>query len=307
MAASLNPTTINSVAQRAAGGPGIDYNQVSHAAGTDSGSAGGSSGSSSSGFNSIDQQLSQLDQQWQQSQAHLNQIRNSGGMGQTVGDAAYQNAYNQYQQQRQQLLNQGQQAGMSQFNQMTQDVSGQLAQVAQNPDQNLANNYYEQAAAPIDTNFYNQANSVSAYLSRQGLGSSGMNLASHSGLEQNRSALEGQAKLQATNMAIEKQRQELLDKFSTQAMAMQPNLQKYGIDTSYAIAQMQVQAQLQILQQQLDAQSSAGLGQLTGQLGGSLLGNSSLFNGSGGAAAAAGTTSGVGPIPASEAPMLIAG
>jgi hypothetical protein len=125
---------------------------------------------------------------------------------------------------------------------------------------------YREADASIQSQFYQQADSTAAYLARQGLGSSGINVAASNALSNNKSALEGQAKLKATDLAIEKERQRILDAFSTKAMGLQPELQNKGINVSQTIAQMQLDAQLKMFQEQMDAQNASGWGQLAGSI-----------------------------------------
>jgi hypothetical protein len=136
--------------------------------------------------------------------------------------------------------------------------------------------YYEEQKQPIESNFFNSANQVSSYLARQGLGSSGMNLGAHAQLENNRSALEAQAQRTAIDSAIQKEREGLLGKFQMNMGGLQPELQKYGIDTSRIIAQMQMQMQMEMLQKEMDAQRSAGVGSLIGGGAGLFLGGSPM-------------------------------
>lgn len=143
----------------------------------------------------------------------------------------------------------------------------ELQNLTANPDD--VNRYYKEADAPIQSQFYDQAGNVASYLARQGLGSSaGINVAASQQLSNNKAALESQARLQATNKALELGRQKLLDAFSVNAMGLQPGLQKYGIDVGATIAQLQLQAQMKMFQEQMDAQNQAGWGNLLGSLGG---------------------------------------
>jgi hypothetical protein len=146
------------------------------------------------------------------------------------------------------------QGKIDEFYKKTQDLSKQYD----------PNRLYEEMKAPIESNFYQGANQVSSYLARQGLGSSGMNLAGHAQLEQNRSALESQAQKQAIDQSIQGQ-------LSTELAGLGPELQKYGIDTSQIIAQMQTNAMMEMMNQQMQASMFGGLGSLVGQLGGAAI------------------------------------
>jgi hypothetical protein len=153
------------------------------------------------------------------------------------------------------------------FYNLSKQAGQDLRNVTANPDD--INRYFKEADAPIQSQFYDQAGQVAAYLARQGMGSSaGVNVAASQQLSNNKAALESQARLQATNKALELNRQKILDQFSVNAMGLQPGLQKYGIDTNATLAQLTLQAQMQMFKEQMDAQSSAGWGNLIGQLGG---------------------------------------
>jgi hypothetical protein len=146
-------------------------------------------------------------------------------------------------------------------NQTSQD----LANVPKNVDQGLVSNYFAQEDAPIQSQYFQQGDQVANYLSRQGMGSSqGVNVAASQGLSNNKAALEGQARLKATDLAMEKQRQSILDAFSAKAMGIQPELQNKGIDVNAFLQQMQLDNQMKMFQEQMDANSSAGWGQLAG-------------------------------------------
>jgi hypothetical protein len=145
-----------------------------------------------------------------------------------------------------------------QFDYMSGQVAKQLA--AGGYDPKTAGDYYKQADAPIQSDFFNQSQSTASYLARQGLGSSGINVASSQVLTNNKAALESQARLKSTDTARELKRRELLDAFSTSAMGLQPMLQNKGIDVGLRIAQMQLQAQEDALSQQ----AASGWGQLIG-------------------------------------------
>jgi hypothetical protein len=143
-------------------------------------------------------------------------------------------------------------------------LQGQLDQFY-NDTQDLSKQYdperlYSEYKAPIEENFYKGADQLSSYMARQGLGSSGMNLAGHAQLENNRSAMESQAQKMAIDQSIQGQ-------LSTKMAGLAPELQKYGIDTSKVIAQMQTNAMMEMLQQQMQAGMMGGLGQLAGTLG----------------------------------------
>lgn len=155
-------------------------------------------------------------------------------------------------------------AALSEFEGLSRDYAGRMADIAKNPDQEMADRYFGQLNQPIQTEFAQGANQVSQYLSRQGLGSSGINVAAHSGLASNAAALESQAKKQALDMAVENERRGLLDAFSTRATALSPRLQKYGIDVSKVIAQMNMEAQMKMLSEQMNAQMFSGLGNIAG-------------------------------------------
>lgn len=150
------------------------------------------------------------------------------------------------------------------FDKYAQGISAQLQSGGYNQGQ--ANDFYKQASAPIEGNFYQQANDTAAYLARQGLGNSGINISANSSLDQNRSALESQARLKSTDLARELQRRSLLDAFSTQAMKESTDLQSKGIDVNSMIAQMQMNAQMKMFEEQMQAQSDAGTGQFFGGL-----------------------------------------
>lgn len=161
------------------------------------------------------------------------------------------------------------QAAIDEFMRMSKGL-GEEFQGAKGSEEDI-NRYYEQAKAPIESNFFQGAGQVSSYLARQGLGSSGMNLGAHAQLENNRSSLEGQAKMAATDKAIALEREGIMGRLSANSMGLQPELQKYGIDTSKIIAQMQMQMQMDMLKSQMEMQGLGGLGSLAGQLGGAYL------------------------------------
>jgi hypothetical protein len=146
-----------------------------------------------------------------------------------------------------------------QFDYLSRQVGNELGRGGYDP--NRAEGYYQQADAPIQSDFYNQSQSTANYLARQGLGSSGINVSNASSLAGNKAALESQARLKSTELAREARRRELLDQFSTQAMGLQPVLQNKGIDVGLRIAQMQYDAQMRNLQGQIDS----GYGQLAGE------------------------------------------
>lgn len=155
------------------------------------------------------------------------------------------------------------QTELANFQTMADKTATELAKGGYDPTQQAR--YYEEAKAPIESDFYKAADQTSAYLARQGMGSSqGINIAATSNLNQQRSSLESQANLKATDLAQELRRRSLLDSFSTEAMKTNTDLQSHGIDVSSTIAQMQIQTQLEALQKQLDAQSSSGIGSLIG-------------------------------------------
>lgn len=159
------------------------------------------------------------------------------------------------------------QTELANFQTMADATAKKLGEGGYDPAQQQR--YYEEAKAPIESDFYNSANQTASYLARQGMGSSqGLNLSATSQLNQQRSSLESQANLKATDLAQELQRRSLLDAFSTEAMKTNTDLQSHGIDVSSTIAQMQIQAQMDMLQKQLDAQSAAGTGSLIGTAAG---------------------------------------
>jgi len=119
-----------------------------------------------------------------------------------------------------------------------------------------AERYYQEADAPIQSQFYKEADQTSAYLARQGLGSSGINVAASQGLSNNKAALESQARMKATDMAMEKKRQSILDNFSTQASALQPMLANKGIDIQSSLSQLQMQSALEAMRNQLAVQQN---------------------------------------------------
>ncbi len=168
---------------------------------------------------------------------------------------------------------------VSDFNKFASDTGAALKDVKGDP--NDINRYYSEMDAPVQSQFYNAADQTAASLARQGLGNSGINVASSNQLAGNKAALETQARAKATDMAQQKQRQGLLDQFQMKANAMQTDLQNKGIDISSAtassIARMQTDTQLQMLKDQLDAQDTAGWMQLAGQVIGSGAGAAAMM------------------------------
>lgn len=114
-------------------------------------------------------------------------------------------------------------------------------------DQQRYSEYERKLNEPVEADFFNQAGSASAYLARQGLGGSGINIATHQGLAANKNSIENQGRRLALDMARQAKRQETLDEFSTRLAAMGPVLSKYGIDvnTFLALKQMELQRQAQ--------------------------------------------------------------
>jgi hypothetical protein len=127
------------------------------------------------------------------------------------------------------------------------------ADYSQDPN---AQRYYQEADSPIQSQFYKEADQTASYLARQGLGSSGINVAASQGLSNNKAALESQARMKATDMAMDKKRQSILDDFSTNASAMQPMLANKGIDIQSSLSQLQMQSALEAMRAQL-AQNKA--------------------------------------------------
>jgi hypothetical protein len=154
------------------------------------------------------------------------------------------------------------QAAVEAFQKSSQELGKGFQEAKGSPED--VSRYYEEQKQPIESNFFDSANQVSSYLARQGLGSSGMNLGAHAQLETNRSALESQAKKVAIDEAIRKEREGLMGNFQMQMGGLQPELQKFGIDTSRVIAQMQMQMQMDALQQQMEMGGLGGLGNLLG-------------------------------------------
>jgi nitrogen fixation/metabolism regulation signal transduction histidine kinase len=111
-----------------------------------------------------------------------------------------------------------------------------------------------------------QADQTAAYLARQGLGGSGINISANSSLNSNRSSLESQAALKSQDLARELQRRSLLDSFSTKAMGMSTVLQNKGIDVNSVIAQMQMNEQMKMFEEQMQAQADAGTGSFLGSI-----------------------------------------
>lgn len=152
-----------------------------------------------------------------------------------------------------------------QFQEMANKTAAELAKGDYDPAQQ--ERYYNEAKAPIESDFYNQSNQVASYLARQGMGSSqGINISAASTLNNNRAALESQANLKATDLAQELKRRSIIDAFQTETQGMEVGLQNKGINVGQTIAQMQIQAQMEALQKQLDAQSDAGVGSLIGSV-----------------------------------------
>lgn len=122
--------------------------------------------------------------------------------------------------------------------------------------------FYEEAKSPIESAVNDQANQVSSYLARQGLGGSGINISAHSKLAANKAALESSAMRQATGMAEQARRQELLDSFTTKTAGIAPVLQKYGIDINAFIALKQAQIAKDAANKQMfgDIGKAAGAG-----------------------------------------------
>ena len=130
-----------------------------------------------------------------------------------------------------------------------------------NTDSGTAGRLYQEAKQPIEKGFYDQSQGVASYLSRQGLGSSGINVGASQQLASNKEALESQAKMKAIDLAKTEGTQGILNDVTTQAVGNQPNMALY-------MQQQQINAQLAMLQQQLDAQMFGGMGQGLGSIAG---------------------------------------
>jgi hypothetical protein len=158
-------------------------------------------------------------------------------------------------------------AAVDQFSEFANQQGEKLANV--HGKQSDIDQYYSQMDAPIQSQFYQAGDQVAAQLARNGLGGSGINVAGSAMLSNNKSALEKQAMGQSTIMAQQKERQGLLDEFTTKSNAMQTELQNKGIDissaTATAIARMQTDAQLQMMREQMNAANQAGVGKLVGE------------------------------------------
>jgi hypothetical protein len=193
------------------------------------------------------------------------------------------------------------QAAVDEFQKSSQELGKEFQGAKGSPED--VSRLYEEQRQPIESNFFDSANQVSSYLARQGLGSSGMNLGAHAQLENNRSAMESQARKLAVDEAIRKEREGAMGKFQMEMGGLQPELQKFGIDTSRVIAQMQMQMQMDALQQQMEMGGLGGLGNLLGYGMGP-----GFLKGLGGGGAGGGVTGGgMGPgVPALE-DLAIAG
>lgn len=173
----------------------------------------------------------------------------------------------------------------SDFYEQSQELAERLGEGGY--EQERYHEYEKTLNEPVERDFYDQAQSVSAYLARQGLGGSGINISSHQGLAQNKNAVENQGRSMALEMARNAKRQEILDEFSTKLSAMGPVLQKYGIDVNMFLALKQMQLQSEMAEDQRDMAMWQGLGGAAGMAIGGLTGNPALF-----AAGAGGYTNG---------------
>lgn len=156
-------------------------------------------------------------------------------------------------------------------------LAEQLGQGGYDPAQ--YSRYEQETIQPIERDFYEQANNTSAYLARQGLGSSGINLTSHGSLASNKAAVENSGRRQALSMAENAYRQRLMDEYSTRVSALGPVLQKYGVDIN---AYLQMQRLVAQMQYQQDMKEMAIFG-ATASKEGQMIGGA--FGGPGGAQA----------------------
>jgi hypothetical protein len=158
---------------------------------------------------------------------------------------------------------------LERWREVSAKIAEQLGQGGYDPT--TAGRYYEESRLPIEGQMHQQAGQLSEYLARQGMGTSGLNVGGHAQLSSNAASLESQAKLKSIDMATEVRRRELLDEFSAEAMKLQPELTKYGIDVQKFVSEMQARLQKEIADRQINAQEQAGWGNLFGMLGGGAL------------------------------------
>lgn len=151
------------------------------------------------------------------------------------------------------------------FEKRASDFSKQLAQGGFDPQQ--ADQFYSEAKAPIEQQFFSQSDQVANYLARQGLGAStGINIGASQQLSNNKEALEGQARLKSQDLARELKRRSLLDAYSTDLMARGPELQNKGIDVSKYISLAALQEQAKEFQDSLQFQKDMHSDQQTSDL-----------------------------------------